>query len=250
MVFRIQHRFGNAGEQSGGGIHTLYGFDEVSDIYMSFEFGIVKNLEVGAGRSKEQELLDVFAKYKPLTQKSKGMPISLTLYADVAITPELNSVFYNDADTSEYSKNTIDRLMYDGEVIIDRRFGAGLSFEIFAGYNHRNYVLGLVNPENNATDENNIPYVGAAAKIALTKRSSIIIEGYYLQSAYRTNNSNLGYYQPISIGYEIETGGHVFEINFSNANYIDVNNFIPNTTDNWAKGGFKLGFSISRLFNI
>ncbi|HWY98700.1 MAG TPA: DUF5777 family beta-barrel protein, partial [Bacteroidia bacterium] len=93
MVFRVQHRFGNMGVESNGGIHTLYGFDVVTDIYLGFEFGILKNLQVGVGRSKDNELLDASLKYRPLTQKSVGMPISLALYGDAAITPMLSSVF-------------------------------------------------------------------------------------------------------------------------------------------------------------
>jgi hypothetical protein len=64
------------------------------------------------------------------------------------------------------------------------------------------------------------------------------------------NNTATPYYNVFSVGYEIETGGHVFEINLSNAAYLDINNIIPNSTDTWSKGGFKLGFCISRAFNI
>src|SRR6185312_14006070 len=155
MSFRVMHRFGNMGAQSNGGIHTLYGFDVVTDIYLSFEFGITKNLEAGFGRSKGQELLDVMAKYRPLTQKSVGMPISLALYGDAAITPESNAIFYSGADTSKLTKTTSDRLMYDGEIIIDRKFGRAASVEVFGGFNHRNYVLAVPNTNNHSRDSNN-----------------------------------------------------------------------------------------------
>jgi hypothetical protein len=75
MVFRIAHRFGDMGT-SGGGFPTLYGFDDATDIYLSFEFGITKNLEIGFGRSELQQMIDVMAKYKLLTQKTNEMPIS------------------------------------------------------------------------------------------------------------------------------------------------------------------------------
>jgi hypothetical protein len=250
MVFRIMHRFGNIGTASNGGIHTLYGFDVVTDIYLSFEFGILKNLEAGFGRSKSQELLDLNLKYRPLTQKSVGMPISLAIYGDAAITPELNSVFYNGADTTKIKENVSDRLMYDGEILVDRKFGKVGSLELFAGLNHRNYVLALTNSNNNSRDSNNIMYVGVAGKICLNKHSAFVFEYYDIMSPYRTNNPTQSFYNCLSVGYEIETGGHVFEINFSNGPYINVNNLIPNSTDTWTKGGFKLGFSISRLFNL
>jgi len=252
MVFRIQHRFGNAGVESGGGIHTLYGFDQVTDIYLSFEFGILKNLQVGVARSKSRELLDAQLKYRPLTQKSVGMPISLALYGDAALTPEADATFYNGYDPNnpyDFS-GTRDRMMYDGEVIVDRKFGDIASVEVFAGLNHRNWVLGLTNSNNKAKDTTNIEYVGAGGKICLSKHAALVFDYYYIMSPYRTNNPVTSYYNAFSIGYEIETGGHVFEINFSNASFINVNNFIPTTTDSWTKGGFKLGFSISRAFNM
>jgi hypothetical protein len=251
MVFRVMHRFGSMGVESNGGVHTLYGFDVVTDIYLGFEFGILKNLEAGFGRSKGRELIDVNFKYRPLTQKSVGMPISLAIYGDAAVTPELNSTFYNGStDTSASQYSTMDKFSYDAELLIDRKFGRVASLELIAGFNHRNYVLALTNPNNHSRDSNNILYFGGAAKICLSKHAAIVGEYYYVISPYRTNNTNVPYYNNFSIGYEIETGGHVFEINLSNSPFMNVNNFIPSSPDSWAKGGLKLGFSISRLFNL
>jgi len=251
MVFRIMHRFGNMGVESNGGVHTLYGFDVVTDIYFSFEFGILKNLQASIGRSKDQELIDASFKYRPLTQKSMGMPISLAIYGDAAITPELNSVFYGGStDTSSSQQNIMDRLSYVGEILIDRKFGRVCSLELLAGISHRNYVLALTNTNNHSRDSNNIAYLGAAGRICLSKHASLVFDYYYIMSPFRTNNPKLPYYNCLSVGYEIETGGHVFEINLSNGSFINENNIIPYTSDTWTKGGFKLGFSISRLFNL
>jgi len=249
MEFRIMHRFGDFGNASGGGVHTLYGFDVASDILFGFEFGITKNLMLGVSRSKEQELIDLTAKYRLLTQKTVGMPISLAFYGDVGVTPELSSILYTGADPS-VPQSFSDRLFYFSELIVDRRFNDRISLELLAGLDHRNYVLGNVNPENNAIDENNIPFIAAGGRFMLNKHSAIVFDYYYLFSQYRTNNTSTPFYAPLSIGYEVETGGHVFEINFTNASFLDENNIIPNTQDNWLKGGFKLGFSISRVFNL
>jgi hypothetical protein len=250
MLFRVMHRFGNVGGISGGGVHTLYGFDVVTDIYLSFEFGICKNFQLGFGRSKQSELLDVDAKYKLLTQKSSGMPVSLDFYGDASLTPELDATFYNGADSS-LQKHFIDRISYFGELILDRRFNNNISVELFGGLSHRNYVLKNFNPTNNSYDQNDIPFTGIAGRLMFTKHAGIVFEYFYIMSPYRTSNNPVGaYYNGFSIGYEVETGGHVFEINFSNMSYINENNFIPNTNDTWTKSGFKLGFSISRAFNI
>jgi Membrane bound beta barrel domain (DUF5777) len=249
MEFFILHRFGNVGGESNGGFHTLYGFDVASDIQFAFQFGITKNLMVGFSRSKEQELIDIDAKYRLLTQNTSGMPISLAVYGDAGVTPELNSTFYKGSDSTT-AHTFIDKLSYFGEVIVDRRFSDRISLELLGGAQHRNYVLANENTGNGATDENTIPFAGVGGRFMFNKHSSLVFDYYYIISQYRMNNSSNPYYNPVSIGYEVETGGHVFEINFTNAAFLDENNIIPYTRDTWTKGGFKLGFSISRVFNI
>lgn len=251
MEFFISHRFSNAGGASGGGFHTLYGFDLADDIDFGFKFGITKNLMLGVSRSKELEMINGLAKYRFLTQKSSGMPISAAVYGDAGVTPELSTKLYAGADSSALqNEKFIDRLSYFGELLIDRRFNDHISLELAGGISHRNYVLALTNTDNNSTDQNNIPFAAVGGRIMFNKHSSLVFDYYYLFSPYRTNNKSNPYYPPLSIGYEVETGGHVFEINFTNASYLDENNMIPNTRDNWLNGGFKLGFSISRVFNI
>jgi hypothetical protein len=253
MEFFILHRFGDVGGPSGPGIHTLGGFDVATDIQLGFQFGITKNFMVGVSRSKYQELIDLDAKYKLLTQTS-SMPISLAIYGDAGITPELNSTFYSGTDSTTAKNYFADKLSYLGELLVDRRFGNHFSLELIGGIQHRNYVLANVNPNNNAKDMNNIPYAGAGGRIMFNKHSSLVFDYYYTISQYRTNypkdHYGAGFYTPFSIGYEVETGGHVFEVNFSNAAYLDENNIIPYTKESWQYGGFKLGFSISRVFNI
>ena len=197
---------------------------------------------------KRQELIDLNAKYKLVTQ-SAVIPFSLALYEDVGITPELNSTFYAGADSTT-SRSVIDKLSYFSEVILDRRFSDHVSFELLGGAQHRNYVLETENISNGAKDENTIPFVAAGGRIMFNKHSSLVFDGYYLMSQYRMNNKANPFYPPLSVGYEVETGGHVFEVNFTNASFLDENNIIPYTQGNWLKGGFKLGFSISRVFNI
>jgi hypothetical protein len=251
MVFRVMHRFGSMGSDYGGGVHTLYGFDVVTDVYLSFEFGILKNLEVGFGRSKQQELLDLNFKYRPLTQKSVGMPVSVAIYGDAGITPEQTALFYQGADLTHYPESTTDLLSYIGQVMVDRKFGNIGSLELFAGLHHRNYVLRVPNVTNNGDkDSNTIAYTGAAGRIRLSKHAAITFDYFYIMSSYRVNNLATPFYNCFSLGYEIETGGHVFEINLSNGAYINEINMIPNVNQTWMKEGFKLGFAISRAFNI
>lgn len=247
MEFSILHRFGNAGGEGSGAFHTFYGFDIVSDVQFGFQFGVTKNLQLGFSRSISQELIDLDGKYRLLTQNKTTMPVSLALYEDIGITPELSSAL--GANTT-YQPAFPDRLFYFSELLIDRRFSKYISLELLGGFQHRNYLLLNENLTNGSYDQNTIPFTGLGGRYMFTKHSGIVFDGYYLFSSYRTNNKVNPFYPPLSIGYEVETGGHVFEINFSNAAYLDENNIIPNTTDNWLKGGFKLGFSISRVFNL
>jgi hypothetical protein len=247
MEFFILHRSGNVGGEGNGGFHTLAGFDVASDIEFAFQFGLTKNLMIGISRSKEQELIDLDAKYKLITQTSVT-PVSLSLYEDVGITPELNSTFYGTDSTTP--RSVADKLSYFSEFILDRRFNDHISLEVLGGFQHRNYIAAATNLTNGNTDENNIPFAAAGGRFMFNKHSSLVFDYYYIISPYRMNNNANPFHNPVSIGYEVETGGHVFEINFTNASYLDENNIIPYTQSNWLKGGFKLGFSISRVFNI
>lgn len=252
MDFRVTHRFGNIGTASGGGAHTLYGFDNSADIRISFDFGITDNLTLGVGRSKQQELIDGLVKYRILTQtKDNHIPISLAFYGDMSYNPQEASQFYSGmASTAAFKQNDIHRFSYVSQLLIARKFGSRLSVELAPTYQHRNFVLANVNPENGAEEMNDLFSMGGGFRLKITKRMAIIADYYYTFSKYRTNNSVNPFYNPLAIGIEIETGGHVFHLNFTNAAGIIENNYIPNTTDSWLKGGYKFGFNISRVFNL
>jgi hypothetical protein len=230
----------------------LYGFDNSSDIRIGFDFGITDNLTIGFGRSKEKELLDASFKYRFLTQTTDNhIPLSLALYGNMAYNPQDATQFYSGtvADSTFHQKD-VHRGSYCAQLLIARKFGSRFSFELAPTYVHRNFVAAYVNPDNLAEETNDLVSVGVGGRIKITKRISFIADYFYTFSKYRTGNSANPFYMPLAVGMEIETGGHVFHVNFTNATGILENNFIPNTTDNWLDGGFKFGFNISRVFNI
>lgn len=253
--FGISHRFGNIGVASNGGGHTLYGLDNISDIRFDFDFGITNNITLGIGRSKQNELVDGFLKYRIMTQTMDNhIPFSLALYCDASYNPQAASVFYNgmaepDA-TSSFKQNDMHRVAYCTQLILARKFGERLSIEILPTYQHRNFILANFNPNNDAVETNDLISFGGGFRFKFTKRIAFICDYFYTLSNYRTNNPTTPYYMPLAVGIELETGGHVFHLNFSNSSGIIENNFLPNTTDNWLKGGFKFGFNISRVFNL
>ncbi len=252
MAFNISHLFGNIGVMSNGGVHSLYGLDNVSDIRLGFDFGITNNLTLGFGRSKQSEMLDGLVKYRFLTQTTDNhVPISLAFYGDMSYNPQLPAQFYNGVDASAgMAKNDLQRVSYMSQLIIARKFGWRLSMELLPTYQHRNFVLAAINPTNGGAETNDLLSMGGGFRFKLTTRVAIIADYYYTFSKYRTNNTVLPYYNPLAVGLEIETGGHVFHFNFTNASGLIENNYIAKTTDSWLKGGFKFGFNISRPFNL
>lgn len=252
MDFRVTHRFGNIGTASGGGPHTLYGFDNSTDIRISFDFGITDNLTLGFGRSKQNELLDGVVKYRFLSQTTDNkVPLSVAFFSNMSYNPQKAEQFYSGlATTIGFKQNDIHRFAYTSQFIIARKFGSRFSMEIAPTYQHRNFVLANVNAGNNAEETNDLLSVGAGFRLKITRRLAIIADYYYIFSEYRKNNKSTPYYNPLALGVEIETGGHVFHLNFTNASGIIENNYLTNTTDSWLKGGYKFGFNISRVFNI
>lgn len=250
--FSITHRFGNMGTQSNGGGHTLYGLDNVTDVRLGFDFGITNDFTLGFGRSKQGELIDALVKYRILSQTiDNHMPISLAFYGDMGYNPQKANQFYSGmVMSSDFKQNDVHRFSYVSQLIIARKFGWRFSMELLPTYQHRNFVLGNINADNNAVETNDLMSIGAGMRFKLTKRFAIIADYFYTISPYRTKNTANPFYNPLALGVEIETGGHVFHINFTNASGIVENNFIPNTSDSWAKGGIKLGFNVSRVFNI
>ena len=240
MIFRITHRFGNIGSQSGGGVHTLYGFDNASNIRFSLDYGITDKLLIGIGRNKFKEHLDGSIKYKILEQTTDNkVPLTVAVYSSMAFTPMIAATDLT-AETS-FGKN-VHRLSYTSQAIIARKFSSRLSLEILPTYSHRNYVAYF--------DENDLFSLGFAGRFKITQRTAIVADYFYTFSKKRKPPAETTYYAPLGIGIEIETGGHVFHINLTNSAGIIENDYIPNTTDSWEKGGYKFGFNIARVFYL
>ncbi|MCX6296207.1 MAG: DUF5777 family beta-barrel protein [Bacteroidetes bacterium] len=250
--FSITHRFGNMGTASNGGGHTLYGLDGVTDVRFGFDFGITNDLTIGIGRSKQRELVDGFVKYRLLTQTlDNHIPLSLAIYADMGYTPQLASQFYSGMVVdSTFKQSEMHRFSYTTQLLIARKFGWRFSMQLTPTYQHRNFILADINADNGKVETNDLMSMGIGFRFKFTKRFAFIADYFYTFSDYRTNNTANPFYNPLALGFEVETGGHVFHLNFTNASGIVENNFLPYTTDNWLKGGYKFGFNVSRVFNI
>ncbi len=253
LDFRITHRFGNIGKESQGGIHTLYGWDAISDVRFSFDYGITKKLQVGIARNKQRENLDGSLKWRLMEQTlDNKVPITICAYGIASLTPMLKQQFYSGADTNwvNDSAKFIHRMVYTSQLVFARKFSNWLSIAVAPTYTHRNYVLANINSSNGAVDENDLFSVAAGVRLKVSRSVSLLADYFYVISDFRKDNPTMPHYNPLAIGIEIETGGHVFHLNFTNASGIIENSLIPNTTDTWSRGGYKFGFNISRVFQL
>ncbi len=238
LDFRITHRFGDMQIGEPIGKHTVWGLDNASNIRFSFDYGLTDNISIGIGRSKTNEHIDMNLKFKFLHQKEKGMPISAAYYTNAAISPV---AIIPDNDFAN-------RWSYVHQLIIASKITRSISLEMLPTLVHRNYVTNDVNPENGSVDENDLFSLGFGGRFKVSNRVSFVVDYFLTFSEYRTTSN--GFYDPLAIGIEIETGGHVFHINVTNSEGIIENDFIPNTRSNWGDGEYKLGFNISRVFSF
>lgn len=229
MDMRILHRFGNVNQ--GG--YEFFGLDQAT-MRLGFDFGILKNLMIGVGRSTNKKEFDGFAKYR-LIHQAKGpgsLPFSLLLVGGST----LNSLKWADPARKNYFSS---RLAYYGQVIIGSKLSDGITLQLSPTIVHRNLVPTL-------QDENDLLAVGAGGRIKLSNRISFNFDYYY-----RINpNVNDGTLNPFSVGFDIETGGHVFQLHFTNAIGMNERVFLSETTNDWSKGDIQFGFNLSRSFQI
>ena len=236
LNFLVIHRFGDIGGPFGGG-QTLFGLDNSSDIYIGFEYGLGNNLDIQFGRSKFQQLIDLGLKYNIVHQSDDGSPVAITLLGKAGLKP-----YKNDGSFSTYS----DRFAYVAQAIIGHKFSRAFSIQLTPTYVSSNAALPAL-----AGNEKRFFALGAAARLKVTKRMGIVIDYAHPFSAFRSNSPVPNqFYDPIGVGIEIETGGHVFTINFSNAKAISQSNYLSDTRSDIGKGEFRLGFTISRMFDL
>ncbi len=229
MIFVIQHHFGYVNQ----GIYEFFGLDQAS-LRLGFEFGLTPWLSVGFGRATHEKTYDVSTKIKILRQSKGGnnMPFTLTYYGDIGI----NTLKVNDKTINYFLTN---RLTFVNQLLIARKFSRTVSLQLSPTLIHRNLVL---TPQ----EQNNVWSVGAGGRFKLSNHTSLNLEYYYLLPGQTETDFN----NTFSIGFDIETGGHVFQLFLSNSQGILEQHFITKTSGNWLKGDVLIGFNITRTFVI
>ena len=243
LDIKIAHRFSAIGTSSNGtsSVHNLWGFDESSDIRISFDYGLTNNWNVGFARSKYMENWELNTKWKFASQRrDNSMPFTASLFC-VATYSSKKSMYYifdNPSTSTELKRH----FAFASQLVLSRKFSDRLSFELSPIYVHRNFV--------NLDDKNEAIALGAGGRLRITKRMSLIADYVYNFGEYRKINNKNGIYNPLGLGLEFETGGHVFSLMFSNASAINETQFVTNTYDTWTKGGVRFCFTIARGFDL
>lgn len=226
---KISHRFGKL--NSGG--YELFGLDNAS-MRMGLDYGITRYLMVGIGRSTFEKTYDAFFKLKLFRQSNgrRKMPFTISYVPTIA----LKTLKYEDPDRKNYYTS---RLYFSHQLLIGRKFSEGTSLQLMPTYIHRNLV-------KYAAESNDLFAIGIGGRQKITRRVSINAEYYYQLPGYRLNGTS----NSLSLGFDIETGGHVFQLHFTNSRGMNERTFISETTGLWEKGDIYFGFNISRVFTL
>lgn len=229
MDMKVSHRFGTI----NGGAYEFFGLDNAS-MRLGFDFGITPRLMMGFGRSSYQKQYDAFAKYKLLRQSTgkKNMPVSLAVVTSYMLTTQK----WADPSRTNYFSS---RLQYSHQLIVARKFSENTSVQIMPTLVHYNLVKKI-------TDPNDIIALGIGGRQKISPHVSVNVEYYYQLPAYKmpgTDNS-------LSVGFDLETGGHVFQLHLTNSRGMTERTFISETAGKWSKGDILFGFNISRVFTL
>lgn len=228
LEFRISHRFGKI----NGGFYEYFGLDQAW-IHFSLEYSVMDRLTLGIGRSNYNKTYDGYLKYALLRQQSgkRNVPLSLSYvaameYITIKKDPEID---------------TEHRFSYVHQLLMASKLHKRLSLQISPTFVHKNLV-------DLKSQSNDIFSLGAGGRVKVTNRLTINAEYFWVSDL--TAPEGVKRYPPLSIGFDLETGGHVFQIMVSNSLPMREVGFITETGGDWMDGGIHLGFNISRMFNV
>jgi hypothetical protein len=225
FTFVVSHRFGSV----ENGFDSFFGLDDAVT-RLNFVYGLSDGLNISVSRSTFQKIYESSIKYRLLRQVSNGFPFTVVSYNSILV----NTALEKDNLPKLKFKH---RLGYTFQVLISRKINTNWSFEIAPTFFHDNYVA-IDNQDNSQFA------LGFGGRYKLGKRWSLNADyGWHLNRAKESPFRN-----PLSIGLDLETGGHVFQMHFTNAQAMNTNGFLGQATGNWSDGNIYFGFNLSRVF--
>jgi hypothetical protein len=225
LDFRINHRFG----QLNSGLYELFGLDNAL-INFSLDYGVTDNLMVGIRRGTYEKSYDGSLKYILFRQSTgkKNFPVTIDYYTDMSV----NTLKITDPTRQDKFQH---RLAFTHQLLVARKMGEKLSLQLSPSFVHRNQVA--------STDESDVYACGFGGRYKLTRRLSLTWEYFY--STHISSN-----YNPLALGFDLETGGHVFQLFLTNSRAMVEKGFIAETNSSFKNGGIFFGFNISRVFAL
>jgi hypothetical protein len=231
LEFIFSHRFGPI----NSGLYEMFGLDQAY-VRLGLDYGITDNLSVSLGRNSVSKTVDGYLKYKLVKQQKgkRNIPVTITLLEGMAyqLAPRKNEEVGPDFQN-------IDRLAFTNQLLIARKFNANLSLQLMPTYVHKNAVDQLMQSNGQFA-------LGAGGRMKFTKSMALTAEYYH-----NFSNKELSPFKDVfGIGFDIETGGHVFQLVFTNAIGLTERAFITETTDDFFDGDIHFGFNVTRTFQF
>ncbi len=229
LDFKISHRFGTIGGANGGA-YNFFGLDNAT-MRMGFDYGLTNTVMIGIGRSTSMKTVDGFVKWKILRQSTgkRKMPVTLSYLPTIGIIGLRDKAVY---------KSFGYRINFTHQLLMGRKMSDGLSLQLMPTLIYRNHPTDA--------GPNNVYAVGIGGRQKISKRTSFNAEYYYQLPQTRVPGST----NVLSLGFDIETGGHVFQLHITNSSSMTESNFITGNKGSWGKGDILFGFNISRVFNV
>ena len=223
--FIVSHRFGTVKK----GFQNLFGLDEAVT-HLNFVYGLSDNINISASRSSNQKIYEVATKFRLVNQQAGKIPFTVVGYTSVLANTSL--------DTDNLPKLEFKhRLSYVAQLLVSRKMNNNLSLILSPTFFHDNYLT-------DDFQENSQYGIGFGGRYKLGKRWSLNMEyGVHLN---RSENSL--YKNPFSIGVDLETGGHVFQLLFTNSQSMNTNGVFGTSTGEWGESDVYFGFNLARSF--
>ncbi|HRG10862.1 MAG TPA: DUF5777 family beta-barrel protein [Cyclobacteriaceae bacterium] len=228
LEFIFAHRFGAV----NGGAYELFGLDQAF-VRIGLEYGFTDKLSAGFGRNSVDKTMDAYLRYKLISQKQNGMPVTITVFTNAAV-----RVSPRKADAT-YDITLEDRMSYTTQFLIARKFTPALSLQVMPTLVHRNTV-------DQSREKNDQFALGFGGRLKVSRSVSLNSEYYYRLGVPAANQ----YYNALGFGIDIETGGHVFQLVLTNTRGLTERAFLTETGGNFFDGDIHLGFNVTRSFQV
>jgi len=229
LEFIFSHRFGRV----NSGSFNFWGLDDAF-VRLGLEYGITDRFGVGVGRSSTDKTFDGYLRYKIFRQSKGAINFPVTVTA-------LGTGYIQTTPQAKFNPQirSADRLAYSLSMLIARRLSSNFSLQLTPIFVHRNAVF-------QAFENNDDLALGLGGRFKVTRSVALSGEYYYRMNA-KSNSPN---FDAIGLGVDIETGGHVFQLIFTNSLGLFDRAVVSETQGDFFDGDVHFGFNITRTFHL